>query len=575
METLPGHIAELQRLREACRGLGINVMDSQFAGIIMLSMPTPSWDPVIGTLGGVLDPKVIISQLNTEWSRRQGPTSADKDANLVFQTETQPKCKNCRRMGHTETKCWAKGGGQEGQYPDWYEGKKDARTSDMVKPVTDMPIVWSHGSTSQQDIWFADSAATVHISPNQEDFTSYQKYDKCRDIKTFGQNTVKGISEGDILADISFRGKTKKIRLTNVMHVPSAEGKILSLKVLDQRGFESHITGGRICITKGTEVYAEASLGKELYEVKMKIVPAQETRADKIRREQTQSKVGGGDSTRPSGRISNKVLITRVTSDAPEIKIPKTKHEAKLEETDIVTCSREEEFTRDTHKGTFKPTQPNDTTSSTSTPDETALQQILEFQTSIERLKKKVAKLRATLDAEKTQPLDPLEKEKQNMTCTEHNLNQWPTMKVRPNDGWECKDFEDHWEEEGWIPNTHTKGDLETLVSEDPQSRQCNGLTIKQSKAMNEEENPQMTPSSSKAPKMSPNLEHIAWDADVASLLTTRRPSFVSSSNETRGHVTTRYKYPMEEWVSAESIYTDHDTYSGHHVNATTQEIEH
>src|SRR5882724_13653341 len=130
----------------------------------------------------------------------------------------------------------------------------------------------------------------------------------------------------------------------------------------------------------------------------MKIVPAQETRADKVRREQTQSKVGGGNSTRPSGHISNKVHITRVTSDAPEIKIPKMKHEAKLEETYIGTCSREEEFTRDTHKGTFKPTQPNDTTSSTSAPDETALQQILEFQTSLEQLEKKVVKLQAALD---------------------------------------------------------------------------------------------------------------------------------------------------------------------------------
>jgi len=77
-ETLPGHIAELQRLREACGRLGVTVMDSQFAGIIMLSMPTPSWDPVIGNLGGVLDPRVIISHLNTEWSWHRVPPLATK-----------------------------------------------------------------------------------------------------------------------------------------------------------------------------------------------------------------------------------------------------------------------------------------------------------------------------------------------------------------------------------------------------------------------------------------------------------------------------------------------------------------
>ena len=32
----------------------MEVTDAQFAGVITLSMPTPSWDPVIGTLGGVL-----------------------------------------------------------------------------------------------------------------------------------------------------------------------------------------------------------------------------------------------------------------------------------------------------------------------------------------------------------------------------------------------------------------------------------------------------------------------------------------------------------------------------------------
>jgi len=41
-ETLPSHIAELQKLREACGGLGVDVSDAQFAGVISLSMPTPS-----------------------------------------------------------------------------------------------------------------------------------------------------------------------------------------------------------------------------------------------------------------------------------------------------------------------------------------------------------------------------------------------------------------------------------------------------------------------------------------------------------------------------------------------------
>ena len=65
------------------------------------------------------------------------------------------------------------------------------------------------------------------------------------------------------------------------MHVSGVDGKVLSLKVLDQKGFESCIAEGWIRIMKGTEVYTEASLGGELYKLKMKIVPSQETAAIK------------------------------------------------------------------------------------------------------------------------------------------------------------------------------------------------------------------------------------------------------------------------------------------------------
>ena len=136
-KTSPGHIAELWRLREACNGLGATITDSQFSGIIMLFILTPSWDPVVGTLGRILDPKVITSHLNTEWSRRQGLTK-EKNMNLVFQSRTKLKCQNCSQTSHTIAKCCAIGGGRECQYPEWPKGKRDSHTSDMGKP-----IVWS------------------------------------------------------------------------------------------------------------------------------------------------------------------------------------------------------------------------------------------------------------------------------------------------------------------------------------------------------------------------------------------------------------------------------------------------
>ena len=204
----------------------------------------------------------------------------------MFQTSgrTLLQCENCNKTGHTKAKCWAKGGGQEGQYPDWFKGRKGPNHN-TVKTITDAPIVWTYGSNKNLEVWIADSAATVHVSPNWEDFDSYHKYDKNWAIKAFGNNTVEGIGEGDIIADIDYQGKCTRVHLTQVMHVPGADGKILSLKVLDQKGFESRIIGGHIQIMKNGQILTEASSEGGLYGVNLKIIPSQESILSAVKRD--------------------------------------------------------------------------------------------------------------------------------------------------------------------------------------------------------------------------------------------------------------------------------------------------
>jgi len=52
----------------------------QFAGVITLSMLTPSWDPIIGTLGGVLDQK---------WSSHVSIPSGVEDRDTLLLARTQ------------------------------------------------------------------------------------------------------------------------------------------------------------------------------------------------------------------------------------------------------------------------------------------------------------------------------------------------------------------------------------------------------------------------------------------------------------------------------------------------------
>src|SRR5882724_6627946 len=127
-------------------------------------------------------------------------------------------------------------------------------------------------------------------------------------------------------------------------------------------------------------------------------------------------------------------------------------------------------------------------------------------------------------------------KEKSNRTHTNLGLNLWGGMKNRSNDMLNCKDgtgthdwqsqnddcnhqlcAAEYHQEESQFPKADMKGNQEILVSEDLQTKNCNRLTIKWSKATSEEENPQTTP------KTSSNLKALTCDADVTPQLTPKR----------------------------------------------------
>jgi len=57
---------------------------------------------------------------------------------------------------------------------------------------------------------------------------------------------MKGVREGNIIADIKYKGKVTRVCLTQVMHILDTEGKILSLKKLDQKCFKICIVAGHI-----------------------------------------------------------------------------------------------------------------------------------------------------------------------------------------------------------------------------------------------------------------------------------------------------------------------------------------
>ena len=151
----------------------------------------------------------------------------------------------------------------------------------------------SHRHPNSMGLWFHKQTRDLVFQfccndtcyPKPRRLSSYQKYDKEHSINAFGRNTVKGEGEGDIDADIEYGGKITRIHLTRVMHIPKAKGKILSLKVLAQKGLKSCILLDQIQITKDNKTYTEALLGGEIDEAKMRVIPPQENILSAVKRD--------------------------------------------------------------------------------------------------------------------------------------------------------------------------------------------------------------------------------------------------------------------------------------------------
>ena len=113
--------------------MGWTITDDEFAMILLWSLPE-SYDVNVSQIMTAVDiggrsvmPKLVIQLLTNEYNKHIQKLGTSKDfSNEAFCAEAWKKntkdwqnikCFNFHKKGHTKAKCWAKGGGREGQWP--------------------------------------------------------------------------------------------------------------------------------------------------------------------------------------------------------------------------------------------------------------------------------------------------------------------------------------------------------------------------------------------------------------------------------------------------------------------------
>jgi hypothetical protein len=112
------HLDQLAKLRSEVGRVGGSVKDTEMNSIILQSLPLAEFRGSILMLQNFKFTYELVNELLSYWEISYGDEADAAQGNVVntlAATTNSIVCSNCAVNGHTKERCWALGGGQEGQ----------------------------------------------------------------------------------------------------------------------------------------------------------------------------------------------------------------------------------------------------------------------------------------------------------------------------------------------------------------------------------------------------------------------------------------------------------------------------
>jgi hypothetical protein len=91
-------------------------------------------------------------------------------------------------------------------------------------------------------MWYLDSGASFHMTGDKEFFSDLEERDLKMHIKMGDDGRYSEIGIGTITFQ---RDSSKPFQLKNVMHVPGLKKNLVSVAILEDRGYDVVFSGGK------------------------------------------------------------------------------------------------------------------------------------------------------------------------------------------------------------------------------------------------------------------------------------------------------------------------------------------
>jgi transposase InsO family protein len=278
---LRDHLDQLNTILLELRNIDVKVEDEDAALILLVSLPLSYENFVQSFIVGkdTVSLEEVRSSLHTRELRHKatGAGTDNQAAGLIASgskghgqpgkkkfkkpgfkgPKANDVCNYCKEKGHWKNECPKKRKQQLEQKP----GSGSAAVAiDGTNSEEDIALV-ADEHTHHVDVWVLDSGASYHICPRREWFSTYEQIDG-GNVSMANSSVCKAVGIGSI----KIRTHDGKFcTLHDVRHVPLMTKNLISLSLLDSKGFSFKGEGGAIHVCRGSNVILKGIKRGTLY----------------------------------------------------------------------------------------------------------------------------------------------------------------------------------------------------------------------------------------------------------------------------------------------------------------------
>jgi hypothetical protein len=165
-------------------------------------------------------------------------------------------CINCGKRGHLAKDCWFKDSNKSRRPKDFRNQNREAAAVGIDKTVTrDISEEYLLGTMdtdqiNSPDIWIADTAATVHMTPYRMGLENIKKTDG--EAITMGNGSTETVTEvADVTGEIECKGKMIQIRIKDVTVLKNGSFNLFSVSQALKKGWILEGDKDKVVIKKG------------------------------------------------------------------------------------------------------------------------------------------------------------------------------------------------------------------------------------------------------------------------------------------------------------------------------------